>query len=170
MKNSLLFLSLLFATLLSAQSLSPTVIASGGTYSSAGGNSLSYTVGEMSAVSTLTNGSILTQGFQQPNDILLGLLDIEKEADGAFSIYPNPAKETVWFGYEFSQSGKAEITLYNIAGQKLGYGFVESYDSGKIIHHFDCTAYAAGNYLMSVTFAPNAGKQITISKKFQLIN
>lgn len=174
MNKIVLALGLSFAALATnAQSLSPTVIASGGNYTAAGGYSLSYTVGEMAAITTVTssNGAtILTQGFQQPNDIINGLLDVEKEGDLSFSVYPNPTTDQLWFGYEFSQSGKVEVTLFNVVGQKLNYTLNESYDNGKVVHHFDCTSYAAGDYVMSVKFTSDKGASKTISKKFQIIN
>ena len=153
-----------------AQSLSPTVIATAGNYSSVGGTSLSSTVGEP-VIQTLSQSStILTQGFQQPNDIINGLLDIEKEADGAFSVYPNPTNAKLWFGYEFTQKGKIEVSLFDIAGRKLDYTLDETYESGKLVHSFDCTSYAAGNYVLSVKLVPTAGKEVILSKKFQVIN
>ncbi len=154
-----------------AQTLSPTVIATAGSYSTgSNGYSLSSTVGEP-VITTLTQGStILTQGFQQPNDVVNGLLDIEKEADGAFSVYPNPTSDKLWFGYEFNQTGKVEVSLYDIVGQKLDYTLSESYDNGKQIHSFDCSSYAAGNYVLSVKLTPSTGKEVILSKKFQVIN
>ncbi len=60
-----LFLVVLFAK---AQTLSPTAIVSTGGFSSNANGSLSYSVGELTMVKTFTgNGSILTQGFQQPS-------------------------------------------------------------------------------------------------------
>ena len=57
---------LAFATFSFSQQISRHVVASGGTYSSAGGYSISSTIGE-SMVATLTSTSnVLTQGFQQP--------------------------------------------------------------------------------------------------------
>jgi hypothetical protein len=54
-----------------AQTLSPTVLATSGGYSTGGGYSLSYTVGE-TIVTTLQAGShLLTQGFQQPEPIVV---------------------------------------------------------------------------------------------------
>lgn len=154
-----------------AQTLSPTVIATAGNYSTgSNGYSLSSTVGEP-VITTLTQGNtILTQGFQQPNDVVNGLLDIEKEADGAFSVYPNPTNAKLWFGYEFNQTGKVEVSLYDIVGQKLDYTLSESYVDGKQIHSFDCSSYAAGNYVLSVKLIPSAGKEVVLSKKFQVIN
>ena len=71
-----------------AQSLSPVVIAASGGYSTAGGFSLSWTLGE-TATETFSNGGyILIQGFQQPVEgvamgINLGLLAF---LEGPFSI------------------------------------------------------------------------------------
>lgn len=49
-----------------AQSLAPTVISSGGGYTSAGGYSLSFNIGEPVVTTTSAGSSILTQGFEQP--------------------------------------------------------------------------------------------------------
>ena len=171
MKKHLLFVfTVAFVISAHAQSLSPTVIASGGNFSSVGGTSLSYTIGELAAIQTFSSASvILTQGFQQPNDVLNGLLDIEKGADGSFSVYPIPAQTTLWYGYEFNEAGKVEVSMFNILGQKMDYGFSETYGSGKLIHSFDCSAYASGNYILSVKFTTSSGQEKILSKKIQLI-
>jgi len=152
--------------------LSPTVISTGGNYSSNGGVSLSSTIGELAAVETFTNTAnniILTQGFQQPNDIINGLLDVQKGADGSFSVYPIPSQTTEWYGYEFGEAGKVEVSLYNMIGQKMEYGLNENYESGKLIHSFDCSGYAAGNYILSVKFTSSTGQEKILSKKVQFI-
>src|SRR5437899_12474793 len=93
-----------------AQSLSPTVIASTGGFSSNANGSLSYTVGEMTMVQTFSaNGNILTQGFQQPNENVTGLLDITKDDFGSFVVYPNPAVDNVFFGFQLPEAGKVQI-------------------------------------------------------------
>ena len=154
-----------------AQTLTPTVISTAGAYTSAGGVSLSYTIGEMAAVETFTAGNtILTQGFQQPNDYVNGLLDIEKGPDGAFSVYPVPAQNTLWYGYEFSETGKVEIEFFDMTGKKLEYTYNEGYATGKQVHSFDCSAYASGNYILTVKFKSTAGQEKVLSKKVQLIN
>ena len=66
MKKTLLALIFAFPVLLNAQSLSPQVIASAGTYAAAGGVSLSWTLGEAFTTTLQGGGTILTQGFQQP--------------------------------------------------------------------------------------------------------
>ena len=171
MKRALLIFSIFaFAAAVSAQTLSPTVIASGGNYASANGTSLSYTIGEMSAVQTFTAGStILTQGFQQPNDIINGLLDIEKGPDGSFSVYPVPAQTILWFGYEFTEAGKVEVNMTNVLGQKMNFALNEGYDNGKHVHSFDCSTYASGNYFLTVKFTSPSGQEKILTKKVQIV-
>ena len=170
-KHILYFIAVAFAASTYAQTLSPTVVASAGGYSLVGGVSLSYTVGELAAVQTFSSTStILTQGFQQPNDILNGLLDIEKGADGSFSVYPIPAQTTLWYGYEFTEAGRVEVSMVNILGQRMDYSLIESYGNGKLIHSFNCASYASGNYILSVKFTSSAGQEKILSKKIQIIN
>jgi len=166
------FAILVFIASAHAQTLSPTVIASAGGYNSVGGTSLSYTVGELAAVQTFKDSSgrnILTQGFQQPNDIVNGLLVIEKGADGSFSVYPIPAQTTIWYGYEFTEPGKVQVSMFDIIGQKMNYNLDETYDSGKLIHSFDCSSYPSGNYILSVKFTAANGQEKVLSKKIQII-
>jgi hypothetical protein len=171
-KHLLCILASAFIISAHSQSLSPTVIASAGGYSSVSGTSLSYTVGELAAVQTFKDSSgryILTQGFQQPNDIINGLLDIDKGADGSFCVYPIPAQTIEYYGYEFAEPGKVEVSMYNIAGQRMDYTLSETYDSGKLVHSFDCSSYASGNYILTVKFTASSGQDKVMSKKITLI-
>jgi len=114
-----IFFLMFSATLLNAQMLTPTVIASTGGFTSNANGSLSYTVGEMTMVQTFTaNGNILTQGFQQPEDNLTGLIDITQDEFGSFVVYPNPAVDNLWFGFQLPEEGKVQIALYDAIGQK----------------------------------------------------
>lgn len=161
----------LFLTCTYAQTLSPHVVASSGAYSSAGGYSLSYTVGEMAAIQTLSaGGTILTQGFQQPNDVTIGLLEINQEVNGTFVIYPVPAVSDLWFGYEFDERGEVEVTLHDITGRMLDFSLRENYTPGKVTHQFDCTPYATGHYVLTAKYTSQNGQVKAISKKFQIIN
>ena len=155
-----------------AQSLSPTVISSTGGFSSNTNGSLSYTVGEMTMVETFTGGgNILTQGFQQPNDNVTGLLDMTQDEFGSFVVYPNPAVDNLWFGIELPEAGKVNIALYNVVGQKMADVYNGIYTNGKLVEQTSVTTYAAGNYYLSMTFTSNAdGKVRTTNKKFQVIN
>ena len=171
-KNLLLFIALCFSSgMLSAQTLSQSVLASTGAYATAGSYTFSYTVGEMAAVETFTGGGyILTQGFQQPNDILLGLLEVDKEANGSMAVYPVPAMAELWFGYEFDAPGRVEVTLYDMTGRRLDYTMSEAYGGGKATHRFDCTPYAAGHYLLTARYSSSTGAEKTMTKKIEILN
>lgn len=163
-----------FAVAAHAQSLSPTVIASTGGYSTNGGQyTLSYTVGEMTMVQTFSAGNnILTQGFQQPNDsLVLGLLDLTQDEFGSFVVYPNPAVSNVWYGFSFPESGRLNISLYDVLGQKLLNAYEANYTTGKTVEQLTVSNYAAGMYFLNVSFISDKdGKTHTFSKKFQVIN
>lgn len=173
MKKIFLAFSIVFCTFtMNAQMLTPTVIASTGGFSSNANGSLSYTVGEMTMVQTFSaNGNILTQGFQQPNDNVTGLIDLTKDEFGSFVVYPNPAVDNLWFGFQFPEEGKVQIALYDAIGQKITDIYNTTYDNGKIVQQLNVTPYAAGVYLLTMNFVSNKdGKVYTQSKKFQVIN
>lgn len=83
----------LFVRILAAQSLSPTVVnAAGGTIQN-GSNGLEWSLGEL-AVSTLTSTNhLLTQGFLQPQIVLVPTRDILEERQ--FTVFPNPASSAL---------------------------------------------------------------------------
>ncbi len=171
MKNLLLIAAVCSSSFSFSQSLSPEVIASAGGYASVGGVSLSYTVGEMAMVETFTNANtILTQGFHQPEMNITRILEADRTDFGSFAVYPNPATTEVFFGYEFPQEGRVEVTLYNNLGQVVQNVFKDDeYSSGKTINSFNCSLLAAGNYMMQANFAGNEGKKQVITKKLQII-
>ena len=156
---------------MNAQMLTPQVIASTGGYSSNGTNSLSYTVGEMTMVQTFSaNNNILTQGFQQPNDMTVGLIDITQEDFGSFVIYPNPAVDNAWLGFTMPEAGKITIVMYDAIGQKVSDIYTANYESGKIVTQANTSLYAAGMYFMTMTFVSSVdGKTHVTTKKIQII-
>lgn len=157
---------------MSAQSLTPTVIASTGGFAQNANGSLSYTVGEMTMVQTFSaNGNILTQGFQQPNDITIGLIDITKDAFGSFVVYPNPAVDNLFFGFQFPEAGTIKVALYDVLGQKLGDIYSAEYSTGKTVDGFAVNNMAAGMYYLSLNFtSATTGKEYVSTKPFQVIN
>ena len=167
-----LFSTVLLSLGLNAQMLTPTVISSTGGFATNGGTSLSYTVGEMTMVQTFTaNGNILTQGFQQPTDKVTGLLDLTQDAFGSFVIYPNPAVDNFWFGLRLPEAGKVTIAMFDVLGQKVADVYESNYDNGKVVQQTNVSNYAAGFYLLTMTFKSDKdGKEHITTKKFQVIN
>jgi hypothetical protein len=167
---------LLITTLLSlsvkAQMLTPTVISSTGGFSSNANGSISYTVGEMTMVETFSaNGNILTQGFQQPNDNILGLIDLSQDEFGSFVVYPNPAVDNAWFGFQMPESGRVSIALFNDLGQKVADVYNANYETGKTVEQVNVSKFAAGMYFLTMTFTSEKdGKTHVTTQKLQLIN
>jgi hypothetical protein len=157
---------------ISAQSLTPTVIASTGGFSSNANGSLSYTVGEMTMVQTFSaNNNILTQGFQQPNDQILGLLDITQDDFGSFAVYPNPAVDMTKWGFEMPEAGRVSIVMYDVLGQKVSDVYSANCEPGtKVTNDVQVSNYAAGMYFMTLTFVSSIdGKTHVTTKKLQVI-
>lgn len=173
MKKTFLLLTISIACFaVKAQSLTPTVISSTGGYATSPNGSLSYTVGEMTMVQTFSAGNtILTQGFQQPNDNITGLLDVTRDAFGSFVLYPNPAVDNLWYGFTFPESGKINVSVYNDLGQKISDVLATNYTTGKSVEQLTVSNYAAGTYFLSVNFVSDkTGKTHVVSKQFQVIN
>ncbi len=155
-----------------AQSLTPSVIASSGAFVSNTNGSLSYTVGEMTMVQTFSaNGNILTQGFQQPNESMVGLIDITHDDFGSLVVYPNPAIDDMWFGLELPENGKVSVSMFNDIGQKVADVYNANYTGGKVVQQLNVTVFAAGLYFLTMNFTSEKdGKVHTTTKKFQIIN
>ncbi|MCF8459685.1 MAG: T9SS type A sorting domain-containing protein [Flavobacteriales bacterium] len=97
-----------------SQSLSNQVIASTGNYSSSASASLSQTSGE-AVVATLQDGqSMLTQGFQQPFTITVGVQTAEQL--GTVQVYPNPVTDQLNIDLSEEWSG-CTIELFDAAGK-----------------------------------------------------
>lgn len=170
-KILLLACSIPLAAGLWAQSLSPQVVASSGSYGTGGGYSLSWTVGEMAATTTLSGGStILTQGFQQPTDVVNGLLDLSRDGGGSLVVYPVPATDHLWYGYEWATRGDVALTLHDVTGRDLGWTAQERYESGRAVNGLDCSQFAAGSYVMEVRFTSASGEVRTLTRQFQVIH
>jgi hypothetical protein len=153
------------------QMLTPTVIASTGGFSSNANGSLSYTVGEMTMVQTFSaSGNILTQGFQQPNSLPTGLIELSQEDFGSFVVYPNPAVDAAFFGFQFPEQGKVSVILYNTLGQKLSDVFNTNYSTGNAIQTLNTSLLASGMYFLTLNFVSDLnGKEKTMSRKLQVI-
>ena len=156
-----------------AQSLSPRVIASTGGFAINSNGSLSYTVGEMTMVQTFSaNGNILTQGFQQPSDsvIGLGLLDIASDDYIQFIVYPNPAISQLWYGFMSAESGNISIAVYDLLGQKINEPYSGVCNVGKTMMQMNVSGLASGMYVMESRFiSAKNGKEYISTKRFEVV-
>jgi len=143
----------------SAQSLSPTVVASSGGFFSNASGMLSETVGELAAVTTLTSANnFLTQGFQQPSDFSTGIITTES-ADFSLTVFPNPSEGLFNVVVHTAKDETLQLTVYDILGKKI-FQSVNILYTGKNILQLDLTQRIAGIYLLECLFTnPNNGKQ-----------
>ena len=100
MKNLICFTTFLLITShLFAQSIERDVVASSGDYFENANGSLSWTLGELATETYISGNAILTQGFQQPGDMLQGFaLDLKVLLDGPY-IGPNMSTTLNSSGY-----------------------------------------------------------------------
>ena len=143
-KRLLLFLGLLGANWLNGQSAAPYVVASEGNHVDAAAFSLDYTVGE-TVIETLTRDSFtLTQGFHQPNLMLINAVDALPELN--VKVYPNPT---------------ADWQLSNANGQVI----LQSKRATTLLSEtLDLGNYPAGTYWLSFRTPENR-----MLKSFQII-
>lgn len=160
MKKIIIFLFAIgiFPIIASCQTLSPTVISSGGGFTNNSSGMLSYTVAEMTMVQTfIQTSNILTQGFQQPEDMATGINELVVET-GNTIIFPNPSTGEFTLNYYNYDNSQTEISLYNMLGQIVLTKTV-SQTIGLNTQKFDISTYSEGMYFLELTSTNSRGKR-----------
>jgi hypothetical protein len=144
-------------TCLSAQSLSPEVIASAGNSFTTATCRIEFTIGEP-VTSSLTSGSnTLTQGFHQPE---IRFASFENYTDEyLFTLYPNPTEQFVTVAS--TKRDDMQVHVYDALGQVVQ---VSSVFQEKIT--IDLQTLSAGSYVLMV--ATKSGQPLhsyTVIKK-----
>ncbi|MFC2090580.1 T9SS type A sorting domain-containing protein [Bacteroidota bacterium] len=143
--------SLLFSFTGNAQDvvLSPTVIASAGSSSTAGDIHLSWTLGEL-AVSTLSEGAyILNQGFHQTykSDII----GIDNEPiKWQINAYPNPVSKELKILFNVPEVTNFLVEIQDVTGKIL---YQQSYDKvySEDIITVEMSSFAPGIYFFRIS-------------------
>lgn len=142
MKKLFLVVVLAITAPLSAQSLTPQVIASSGTSFSSAGAKLDFTIGEVSTSTLTASGNTLTQGFHQPELHFASIQDYN--SDFNIILYPNPTEQFVTV--ESTKTDKMKVNVYDVNGKVI---MVSNTFSNKIT--LDVSSVASGNYIMVIT-------------------
>ncbi len=143
-----------FCTEVSAQSIHPSIINSNGGYTTIGGNTYEWSIGEMVLVNTASAGSIVvTQGLLQPNKPSSGSSINESQfIFDHVQVYPNPTDRLFFLSADFKKRGVMKSSLYDMNGKIIEAK--ESVSNGQNFKiQFDISALAAGNYMLIVSFA-----------------
>jgi hypothetical protein len=155
-----------------AQSLTPTVLASGGGYSvnTAGNAALSFTIGEMAMVQTFSVPNYhLTQGFQQPSFELVGIQ--ETDFVELFEVFPNPASDYLHVRYDLRFPGLLQLQLFSMNGVEVMPVYLDRYSSGLREEAFDLQGISQGMYFLRVSYqAPGRGIDHISHYKINVIN
>jgi hypothetical protein len=144
--------------------LERSVVATGGESSSGAGISISYTIGE-TAVTTLNGGgSVLTQGFQQPDALGVGFWE---STGGMFSLtlFPNPAKDQFSIMIESPGISDMMMEIFDISGKTvLIREFMLSENTAAQTVSVNIGFLAPASYLVRIS-----AKEIEFPQYFRLI-
>nr|WP_295866404.1 T9SS type A sorting domain-containing protein [uncultured Chitinophaga sp.] len=141
--SALVVLALLCTTARAQLILNRQVVASNGGSGAVNNVLIQYTIGE-SVVMPVTDGRLLlTQGFQQPEE--LPALPPGANPVKNYIIFPNPAVTNAKVQFDLLRGATVTIQVLNPAGQTLYHQFVEM-GAGKTTVILPVNHFAAGIY------------------------
>ena len=155
-KLTVLSMSMLLAVFVSAQTLSPQVISSGGDFFEVTGvGSISWTIGEP-VVETFTSSGqdiILTQGFQQPlpEDFVIGVSEVYGVGNMSFNLYPNPAVNNVRIDLSYDKSTSLNLQLIDLLGRVLYEADIDVLKAQQSSYDLNISNLSQGMYLIRLT-------------------
>ena len=170
MKKLNTFIFILYAISAGAQpTTTPTVVASSGGFFSNTAGMLSFTVGELAAVTTLSSpNNFLTQGFQQPSDFGVFVPPV-KDENFSVNVYPNPGNGLFNLSITTSNSMVVQLAVYDMLGKKI-FASQKNLSYGKNIVPVDLRQQVTGMYLLECTFTNvSTGEQNKAYSKLHLI-
>jgi hypothetical protein len=134
------------------------VVASGGNVSGSSG-SVSYTYGQIDYISATGSNGALTQGVQQPYEILTISVE-DSKMDYEMSLFPNPSNDFVFLKIEHNDLTALSFKLSNILGQTI-----QSKNINQNLEEIDFSKLTGGSYLLNVIQGNEIIKSFKIIKK-----
>jgi hypothetical protein len=130
--------------------ISPQVFAAAGGAYNGPTFELSYTIGELAAVSTISNtGTTLTQGFHQTDKFTIILVELVENFLGA-ELFPNPASELASLKITSAFSAKLMVDIFDAGGKKTHETQILNHIPGVQQYAFDTSLLAAGAYMVRI--------------------
>lgn len=149
MKTVLILIATILPTLLSGQSAERQVMGSAGSFAAADAFSHSYTVGE-TVIFTGTSSTLkVTQGFQQPDQMSVGIE--ETELAYAVNAFPNPTRGEVVLDISSEYPLNLNIDLFNMQGKQFPLPQRQVNVNGALQHSIDMSRMASGSYFIRIT-------------------
>lgn len=120
MQKNILLISgfVLLQSFVSAQSIKPSVVSSGGGYFKNTEYSISYTIGELVTPTIESGSSTITQGFQQPTETSVSVAENIAKTD-LFSVYPNPFSDELRIDVK-TGGYSMDVMIYDLVGRQIG--------------------------------------------------
>ncbi len=128
-----------------AQTLSRSVIASGGNSFSSSSLQADWTIGESVTGSFSSSSLLVNQGFQQGPDAAPS--NVNKLTKGNIQLYPNPTNGILNLSYTGTPAGTLRFSLWSADGKALNPAWVQQ-TSG--LWTCDISALAPGSYFVQV--------------------
>lgn len=143
-------------------SLSPSVLSSGGDYFESTDMSISWAIGEL-AVNTLQGGNlILTQGFQQPFDIGVGIK--MNEMNWNILVYPNPVGDELRILFDVPSPGDYLIEIQDVTGRVISQEIHKQVRPGETVI-LNTSRLIHGIYFLKVISPDKEQVQVTSLRK-----
>jgi hypothetical protein len=162
----ILFINFIWQITSAQISVERQVIGSTGNLTNSGSVKASSNIGE-AIISTFSNTSlVLTQGFEQPDTMLITSTVMEDGFKMEITAYPNPARNQVILAFQLDQPLDIGIDIYNETGQQM-LNQLKTTVQNKDKKELDFTGFYPGNYF--IVIKSNDGK-ISRGIKVQKIN
>lgn len=139
---------LMIPVCVSAQSLSPVVIANTGGYSSSASGSVSFTAGETITPTLDNTVHVLTQGFQQPYKDATS--SVEEQVQWTANAFPNPATHTLNVTIQSPDDAWYSWTIVNLSGATVQQSENKVSVYGESTVSIDVSGLLPGIYFLSL--------------------
>jgi hypothetical protein len=156
-KQSTLLFALLPLAAFSQVQFERSLVSAGGVFASAPSVSFEYSVGEPVVVTGTSPSLILTQGFHQPPPGPTAIGETDPQS-AQFTLYPNPAKEAVYFGIHAPEALRFEAFLYDLTGRLNARSVIEAPAGESSVKVFDLHGLCPGIYVLCCTGGKNPGE------------
>lgn len=133
------------------------VVSNGGEYFSNANGSFSWTLGEPVTETVNSGTNILTQGFQQDFENLLGLQFLTNNE--SIGIYPNPFVNDVFLKCETCIQGDINLSLCDTRGRVINNKLTFILLSENALK-VDLSGLSVGVYFIKISIDQNIGEQL----------
>lgn len=140
-----------------AQALSPEVLASAGDFYTSSSASLSWTAGESMTESFIAGSNILTQGFQQPENLNATVVN-KGNIFSEVTAYPNPTRNILNLYFGNHLDGFLKVELFDVTGKVVHSSLADVSKENRL--RVDLSELQEGLYLMKLSKADNGASTI----------